>query len=157
MAHAEIAWLAGIFEGEGNLTACLTKRRRCGFHLTVQASLVNTDPAIIDEVVRISTERGLIPFVVWRQPKNHPNWKVRGEIWWYGQRRVLQLCYLIGDFLKGEKKHKATKLITFLEDRMVSPYHAKTNLELFEPVLSKGRKQKLRFLELQERKGRLYA
>lgn len=158
MAYAEKNWFAGIFDGEGSLVVALTKRRLGGFHLTVQASLVNTDPAIIEEVVRISTKEGLAPFVVWRQPpQKYPHWKIKGEVWWYGQKRVLRLCYLIGAFLRSEKKQKVAKLIEFLEDRIASSYHARTNIELLRSVLPGNNKQEHRLLEIQKRGGKLIA
>ena len=162
MSHAEIAelaWFAGLFEGEGSLIMCLTKRKEGGFHLACQASLVNTDPKLIDMAVQI-TQKYLEPVIKWRKDNKYPTRKIKGEIWWYGQAKLLSLCRLLLPYLMGEKRNKAEKIIQYLEMRKIrKTYHESHNVGMLRNIINPKPTsvQSLRLDEITLRKGVLCA
>jgi len=163
MAHAEdieLAWFAGIFEGEGSLVMCLTNRKEGGLHLACQASLTNTDANLIDEVSQISRKYQIEPVIRWRENKNHPTWKIKGEVWWYGQTKLLSLCRLLLPYIRGEKKSKSEKIIQYLEVRKNrKTYHENHDMGMLQSIINPkiSSTQSLRLDEAILRKGRLYA
>ena len=158
MAHADLLWFVGLLEGEGCLGAWLSTRRgNHGYKLVIQASLVNTDPALIKEAALISQNNGIEPVVKWRQPTNH-HWLIKGEVLWLGQQKVLALCNLVKPYLRGNKQIIVENLIRYLEFRgkRINHYEPQ-NLELLSGILNNSDKQQERFKEIVKRGGRLYA
>lgn len=128
---AQLAWLAGIIEGEGSIT--LNVRRKSwkgweGIGIDLQIQVVNTDGYIIEEVANILRmiigkepkimERGAIPDrtttdgTVWRQ--NRAMMMV-GVATMGGIQLVLQA---IMPYMIGEKKARARIALQFIERRI---------------------------------------
>jgi hypothetical protein len=144
----DLAWFAGLFEGEGSLVVCLG-RRKGGFHFGCQASFVNTDRCIIDEVCRISQHFNISYHELWHKDKKYSHWKEKGEIFWYGQAKMIQLCKLILPYMRGEKSKRAKLLIEYCENRKRQrnrSYHAKHDMSALLKIVN-SEEQKRRVLE----------
>lgn len=62
-ALSELGWLAGIIDGEGCLQLAKQKYRNI-YHFRPQLSVSNTNPIIIQEIVRIANKNGLPVYVM---------------------------------------------------------------------------------------------
>src|SRR5438046_556353 len=90
MEVAEVAWLAGILDGEG----CLTTKNTSQRGLTCVVTIESVSRAMTDEVQRILTKNG-IPFVVegplWRRNSTRSSIRVRI----HRKNAVLDFCNLL--------------------------------------------------------------
>lgn len=113
MLDNDLAWLAGIWDGEGSIFIQVQAKRQ----LTPTISMDNTDPAIIAETQRILKEMGLNVHI------NGPTMKNKST---KGVYRVAtsRLDYIkiftdsLIPFLRGEKKAKAILVNSFVTSRL---------------------------------------
>lgn len=129
--EAQLAWLAGIIEGEGSIT--LNVRRKAwkgweGIGVDLQIQVVNTDGFIIEEVASILRmiigseprimERGKIPD---RTTTDGTIWRQNRAMMMVGVAKmahILAVLNAIMPFMIGEKKARARLAKAFIERRM---------------------------------------
>ncbi len=90
MDVAELAWLAGILDGEG----CLTAKRNSPRGLTIVITIESVSASMRDKVVQI-LQSGGIDFVtegpLWREKSTRPSHRIRI----HRKRAVLHFCDLV--------------------------------------------------------------
>jgi hypothetical protein len=90
MEVADIAWLAGILDGEG----CLTSKRNSPRGLTCVVTIESVSEAMVNKVVQILGESG-IHFVIegplWREKSTRPSNRVRI----HRKRAAFAFCNLV--------------------------------------------------------------
>lgn len=106
----DIAWLAGIIDGEGTVQIHLV--RESGYH-QCKVNIVNTDEGILTEVKRILKE-WLVFFTISKnnQPEHKPCYVI-------GINRQLEAKFVLGKvlpYLKSVKKQKAELFIEFVNN-----------------------------------------
>ena len=129
--EAQLAWLAGIIEGEGSIT--LNVRRKSwkgweGIGIDLQIQVVNTDGFIIEEVANILRmiigaeprlmERGKIPD---RTTTDGTVWRQNRAMMMVGvckMAHILAVLDAILPYMIGEKKARARLAKQFIERRM---------------------------------------
>jgi hypothetical protein len=135
MEVAEIAWLAGILDGEGCLTTKSTSERGLSCVVTIES----VSPTIIDEVLRILTKNG-IPFFVegpmWRKLSTRSSWRVRI----HRKQAVLNFCTLVLPYSVVKKPELLLVQQFLLKASAVSYYHA-TDEDLQIPAKRKELKR----------------
>jgi hypothetical protein len=114
LTEAQIGWLAGILDGEGNLQLCLN-----GQHLRpVVVVLTNTNPLLIQAVVDLLTKAGLHHRVqnLSKSPRWRKEWK---PAWSVAVGRIDDMkafLTMVEPHLVG-KKEQAQILLKFLKPR----------------------------------------
>lgn len=135
----EIAWAAGIWEGEG----CWNAFRRPTGKMQVQSRLAMSDADVIDRFAAIVGFGTVRPR---SQLKAHPDWKPMFE--WYTQRRdsTARLIEMFWPYLGERRRAKAQELLDLgpsrpLNERMHCPKgHPYSGDNLFtEPINRNGR------------------
>ena len=113
VTETDLAWLAGIYDGEGwfSLKRNVSRNDVC---VNLSIGIVNTDANIINKAVEILTELGVSPYVYERQ---HDVWKTRYdiEVKKFGKAKVLLealMPYLIA------KDGQAKLLLRFVDMRL---------------------------------------
>ena len=112
----ELAWLAGILDGEGSI--CLYKQSAGGY-LISNIQITNSDDAILAEVERILQALSILYRIcnahsakVYREK---PNLKPCYHIVLTRQLEQKALLEYLLPYIKGEKKLKALQLIEWIE------------------------------------------
>lgn len=111
--EAEIAWLAGIIDGEGSVVF-VPRESQAGYHLC-RISLANTSEEILDDVQRILYELGCVSYrtakPIGRLGKK-PCWDVHAG----RQEEVPVVLRAILPYLRHEgKRDKAAQAIAYME------------------------------------------
>jgi hypothetical protein len=117
--HAmHLAWLAGLFDGEGSLTIGRDERRK-HTRLIARFSISNTDPNIIERVQDILIRHGFHPYVYeqdradWKKVCYHIQVNRRVEI-----KMIIEMLmpHMVG------KKAKAAMMLRFIEAQLKNNY-----------------------------------
>lgn len=117
MQDTDLAWLAGIWDGEGSITMFSHTEKNGSKKLCPTCLVVNTDISIINEVRRILEELEC-KFVIheFKPQKDHHKmqWRITSRNMGY----IVKLLSAIGPYLKGEKKARAEILLSYCTQRM---------------------------------------
>jgi hypothetical protein len=115
----ELAWLAGLFEGEGNLSLVQGSGRR----IMPRAGLINTDFEIIEEVSRILKKYSIGHYIQTRVNgcANNPKHATAKVILVCGLERVSAFCSLLSDYFRGHKKRVLENVLEYCKYRLAQP------------------------------------
>lgn len=121
LPETEIAWLAGIFDGEGGARIYRYKSgKQLRYHAQVQA-VSNTDPEIIQRVQNALEALGMNGQYHKRrdtgntkQPNAKVWWKACGDIRISGRPNIILFLETILPYTTGTKKAQAQHVLSFL-------------------------------------------
>ena len=136
----DLAWIAGLWEGEGNFSLFRGSKNR----IYAAATIVNGDFSLIEEVHNALVKLGVGHYINTRKlslrNSNHKDVKV---LYVVGYKRVRSLLNVLRPFLRGHKRDVAAAVMEFVEYRMSIPkgipYTAK-EFELLEIVRALNKK-----------------
>jgi len=128
--EAEIAWLAGVLEGEGSFALSMWKRDEESGSVpkaSVTVKLYNTDAGLVKKAVEIIRRLGIAPYIKEREQK--PMQKPGGEGHYCSPDPMLVvtvskleaslvLLKTLRPWLFGNKAARADLMIAFLEQRL---------------------------------------
>lgn len=118
MKQTDIAWLAGIMEGEGTFSIYHQKRTGTDTdQLRATISLTNTDPALINKAYDIFKSFGVEMHIHEYKNKKGSTRPVY-DMQTAKATNVQIICQQLLPFLFGEKKAKAEMLQRFVEKRI---------------------------------------
>lgn len=125
-SHLDKGWLAGIIDGEGCLQLA-RQRYRNQIHFRPQIVIGNTNPSIIDNIVKIAKANDLPVYVMTREK---PAFRSKRKSWVMqimGLKRCQKWIEYIGDELVG-KKQQAEIMKDYIDYRLSQPpAHSKFN------------------------------
>ncbi len=128
--EAEIAWLAGIMEGEGSLTMAPqhTGKAKDDRYLKIAVHIViyNTDAGIICKVIEIMEKLGISPHLMERQQKTlqmegRPGYLTKDSLFTVKVmklRQGLELLDRLRPWLFGDKGKRADLIMKFMRRRL---------------------------------------
>lgn len=117
MNNIDIAWLAGIIDGEGSVSFQVTFRKTGNISVVPFIIITNSDHGILDNAKRILDENDI------KHDRQHQVKKHIFTIRVSRQEAINKLIKLIGDYLHSFKKHNIQVLQQFIEMRKESlPY-----------------------------------
>lgn len=117
--EVDLAWLAGIIDGEGNLHA-LVQEKKSGTdrwkYLCPKIRITNTDVRMIHKVSEIYVREGLVFFYalnrVSRYQNKKPTWRDQLEITVGSQAGVVKLLKLVMPYLVNKSRYAEIMLET---------------------------------------------
>jgi len=107
----EVAWVAGIFEGEGSAGMWSTGSKRG--QKAPQLSITNTQKDMLDEVVRIIGFGRVSPPYFPKKPNCNPIYKVS-----YSARKALYVAHLLLPFIKSNYKRNQLESLLKVEKKV---------------------------------------
>lgn len=116
LPETEIAWVAGIIEGEGSFVVC--KDKRSSYHACrVQCEL--TDYDTIEQLYNLvggkfSENKSPSKYKVFPNAKDSWRWALNK------QNEVFDLLILIGPYLSHRRRQQASKLYKYLENKLIT-------------------------------------
>lgn len=113
ITEAELGWLAGMLDGEGNLSARLRTNANGAKYLDVKVRISGTDIRMIHHIGLIY-ERMNLTFFTSLMNKNRKDWKTGLNVEVARQGSTLKLLKAISPYLKG-KNLVADALIKVIE------------------------------------------
>ena len=117
MLDIDLAWLAGIWDGEGSITMFSHTEKTGSKKICPTCVVVNTDINIIAEVQRILLEMGC-NFVIHEYKPENVKHKLQWRITTRNQRYIKILLEHLRPYLKGEKKAKADIVLRYCKQRI---------------------------------------
>ena len=118
MQDTDLAWLAGIWEGEGSILLYSRPVNDKRIQISPLVTMTNTDVSIVNECRKIIDQMGCN--FSWREykPKGKDSYKTCYKISsaHAGNIQIFLKCLM--PYLKGEKKHKAETLLAFVSRRV---------------------------------------
>ena len=126
----EIAWLAGILEGEGTLTMAPQRTGKAGddryLKIAVHISIYNTDAGIILKAAEIVEKMGISPHIKEREQKplqieGRPGYLTKDSLFIVRIRKLREaLTFLeaIRPWLFGDKAKRADLILKFIRRRV---------------------------------------
>lgn len=128
MKDIDLAWLAGIMEGEGTFSIYHQQRKTTkegpNGQLRGCVSLTNTDPHLMNKAYDVFLEMGVDMHIHEYHNKKGSTRPVY-DMQTAQQSKVKTICEMLLPFLYGEKKAKAQMLLRFVSKRLEkgkSPY-----------------------------------
>ena len=113
VTEAEIGWLAGMIDGEGNISCGLRQNDNGAKYLDVKVRISGTDIRMMHHVGSIYERLGLV-FFNSLMNKNKAEWKTGLNVEVSRQGSTLKLLKIIAPYLKG-KNLVAESLIRVIE------------------------------------------
>ncbi len=117
MQDTDLAWLAGIWDGEGSITMFAHQEKNGSTKICPTCLVVNTDIRIINKVRKLLEELGCNFVIHEYKPKNEKH-KVQWRITSRNTRYIVLLLTAIQPYLVGEKKEKAEILLAYCTQRI---------------------------------------
>lgn len=119
--EVELAWLAGIIDGEGYLGITPQNKKRNIYSVKPDIQIVNTDIVLVDAVVDILKRINVSPYI---REKNHnvkknPNWKKAYHITVGKFSHIVRLLTRTQKYMTGIKKAKAAIMLEFVTGRLL--------------------------------------
>lgn len=117
MRDIDLAWLAGIWDGEGSITLFTHQEKNGSVKLCPTMSVVNSDVHIINKVRSILEELGC-KFSLQERKQAEKHHK---QCWCYITRNMKYIKILlenINQYLIGEKKAKGEILLSYVTQRL---------------------------------------
>jgi hypothetical protein len=133
----QLAWLGGIWDGEGTITFVLKQ------HIKYQptCSVVNTNKIIIDKVIHILEDNKIPHWVHFYEATK--TWKRRWRVEVSGLRRTKKFLIVLMPYLVS-KKQQAALMLEFVESRLkklgIHPYYDSREQEIFLEVRELNKK-----------------
>lgn len=93
LSDTDLAYLAGLFDGEGSINAHLRDDKHCKL-LRVNLALTNTNKDVIDWIREVLPGAGM-----YVRHKDHPRWKPVYQLQWQSPRSG-QICELLFPYLR---------------------------------------------------------
>ena len=121
MKRTDLAWLAGIFDGEGSAGVYKYKNGYC-----FRFSINNTDPWILKKATSLVEKIGRKS--IYRRIKQRDRTKPCGEIVLRDMKAIMKIFRAITPYLVG-KKIKAQMYIEGIEERMADSHYHKINTQ----------------------------
>lgn len=126
----DTAYVAAMVQGEGTIVVYFAARRGRGFQVVPRVFIYNSDPAVVEEVLRRLFRLGIGAWCKWYPGRNSTG-KPVAHIGISGFKRVKALLAQIGDSLVGEKKIRSDFLRALIAEReAVAPKTPYTNEQL---------------------------
>jgi len=152
--EVELAWLAGIIEGEGWITMsahrCSKKEWAGGYILAPKIGVCNTDAGIIRKIRQIFDKLGTNNYI-FEYRTTCQNFKSGTTILEVSTKRldtIKNILTSIMPYMAGQKKQRAELLLDYVEKRLSHKYEPYTEEEIniakkfFEECVStKGKKR----------------
>jgi len=131
--EADIAWLAGIIDGEGNLQATV-QEKPCGQikrpYFEPKLRITNTDVRMIKKISEIYVREGLVFFYainhVSRYKNRMPTWKDQLEITIGSKNSILKALRIVTPYLVS-KRRKAELMLNTIEWVHAQPYRGRNS------------------------------
>lgn len=123
--NADLAWLAGIIDGEGTISAQVVTLRDKRIRITPFVSITNTDGGILMECIRILDSLG-IKNRTFAKPLVGPGFKGNlncANIRIDGHKPVRILLPAILPYLHSVKREFAEKVLQFVASRRIGLYN----------------------------------
>lgn len=117
LTDSDFAWLAGIVDGEGSITAQVIVKSDQRVRITPFVHIGNTDQGIIGECVRVLTEAG-IKHRIYAIPISDLG-KLAGAQIRIDGKPVKKLLLLIQPYLRSVKRTYAEKVLQYMAMREV--------------------------------------
>lgn len=126
--EVDIAWLAGIIDGEGSVHAYFGKnynpaitnpnQKKLGLELVI----VNTDPGIVQKTDEVLRKNGISPILYWlKRSKQNKKCRDLGTIKITGFVKLQKLSVLVLPYLSGYKKEQLAEMISLIQYRQTLP------------------------------------
>lgn len=113
----ELAWLGGIWDGEGSISFQTTRRNNGNLVIVPFLSVTNTDKEIIAEIKRILDKIKIGYKENWIVDKANPDHLMRCNIRVDKFARAKALVGMIYPYLKSTKRHNAEVVLEFVKER----------------------------------------
>lgn len=121
MNNTDLAWLAGIMEGEGTFAIYHQKRKTTkegpNGQLRGCISLTNTDPFLIEKAYQVFKDIG-VDFHIAEYKNKKGSTRPVFDMQTARQENVKLICEALMPYLFGEKKAKAQMLLRFVNKRI---------------------------------------
>jgi hypothetical protein len=144
----ELAWLAGIVDGEGYIGVQYYNTRKRNISISAELSICNTDEQIIFKSQNIIQKLGVNPYIQTYMYglKNKPKNKKQQKIVVHRMKQLSIVLKNINPYLTGNKKERAELVLEFCKSRMASfvpgrptPY-SNREIEIIEECMTKQRR-----------------
>lgn len=119
--EVDLAWLAGIIDGEGNLQAAV-QVKRCGNtrrpYFEPKLRITNTDARMIKKISEIYVREGVVFFysvnIVSRYKNKKPHWRDQMEICISSKEGISKMLALVIPYLANKKRYAELMLETLI-------------------------------------------
>lgn len=118
MQDTDLAWLAGIWEGEGTITMFTHKEKNGLTKLCPNCSILNTDIHIINKVRSILEELGCKFSFQEHQPKGKPTYKYQWRLITRNMSYIKLFLTAVLPYLFGEKRARGEILLSYVTQRL---------------------------------------
>lgn len=144
----EIAWLAGIVDGEGYIGIQYYHTRKKNLSAGVELSICNTDEQIIFKSQNIIQKIGINPYIQTYMYglKNRPKNKKQLKLVVHRMKQLSILLNNINPYLTGNKKERAELVLEFCKSRLGAyipgrpvPYSDR-EIEIIEKCMTKQKR-----------------
>lgn len=116
MTDTDLAWLGGIWDGEGSIALFTHKERNGSTKICPTVCVVNTDIAIINKVRKILESLGCNFQLQEFKPKNSRH-SVRWDLVTRNQRYIILFLNAVLPYLHSIKRQKAEILLDYCKRR----------------------------------------
>lgn len=117
MKDTDLAWLGGIWDGEGSIALFTHKEKNGSTKICPTVSVCNTDIAIINKSRKIIEEMGCSFVFQEYRPKNSRH-STRWDLITRNQRYIILFLSALKPYLFSIKKEKAEILLDYCERRV---------------------------------------
>ena len=124
-----LSWLAGMWEGEGNISLVKASKGR----IMPRATIINTDFVLIETCGQILKENNVGHYFQTRINgcANNPKHKTAKVLVVAGMKRVQTLLNTLRPFLRGHKREVAKLVIEYIDQRLtVGKYTPYSSIDL---------------------------
>ena len=116
MLNTDLAWLAGIWDGEGSISLFTHKEKNGSTKICPTVNVVNTDIAIINEVRKILEQLDCSFLLQETKPKNSRH-SIKWTLTTRNQKYIILFLEAMIPFLRSIKKQKAEILLDYSRRR----------------------------------------
>lgn len=113
----DVAWLAGIVDGEGHIGLSYNNQKRGIMTCRFDVQIVNTDYELIDKVVSIVRKMGINPHIRERVHKKS-SWATNKIVTISRLPNIEKFLDALLEYLTGVKKEKAKLMLALLRSRL---------------------------------------
>jgi len=109
----EIAYVAGLMDGEGCIAIQSQKLANGKVGYAVNVKITNTDPNIIERIQSTYLKLGINPLIRERDNSKNPQWKNWFEVYLTKQSQIQRLLETLLPYLVG-KRARATMMLRYI-------------------------------------------
>lgn len=117
MLNTDLAWLAGIWDGEGSIALFTHKEKNGSIKICPTVCVVNTDISIINKVRKILEELGCNFVLQETQPKNSRH-SIKWTLTTRNQKYIILFLEAVIPYLYSIKRQKAEILLDYTTRRV---------------------------------------